>query len=210
MTHPHEAREHLLAATAALIRAAEMDPTLELPDIGLATAALTDRSPLLSAEPACPPRASELLDAVEQPEDEHLRAMLLALRDAAPALRWIDPYADRPDQVELRAGYFVTVLVGDPARDASLTIDTEASVFITVQAPHILYPPHSHLAPELYCAVAGTADWKKGDEPFEPRPPGSWMVHSPWTSHAMQTLAEPLVALAVWTADLDCEATLDD
>ena len=210
MTNAQESQKHLLAATAALISAAEMDPTLDLPDIGLATASLATRAPLLSGEPVCPPLVSELLDAVKLPEIHHLQSLLLALREAAPTLRWIDPYADRPDQAEVRAGYFATVLAGDPTRDVSLTVGTEASIFITVQAPRILYPPHSHLAPELYCAVAGNAEWKKGDGPFEVMPPDSWMVHSPWTSHAMQTRAEPLVALAIWTADRDCIVSLDD
>lgn len=205
-----DAREQLLNATAALIRSAEMDESLDLPDIGLATTALARRGPLLDGEPSCPPLTSELLDAVELPDDSKLRAMLLALRESAPTLQWIDPYSDRADQAELRAGYFATVLVGVPARETSLTLGAEASVFVTVQAPNIIYPPHSHLAAELYCAVAGTAEWKKGDGPFELKVPGSWMVHSPWTSHAMQTRAEPLVALAIWTDDLDCDATLDD
>jgi hypothetical protein len=210
MTNAHEVQEHLLIATAALIRTAEMDATLDLPDIGLATAALADRGPLLDGEPVCPPLVSELLAEVKLPENKHLRAVLSALQGAAPTLRWFDPYSDRPDQAELRAGFFATAFVGDPERDASLTQSTTASVFVTVQAPNILYPPHSHLAPELYCAIAGTAEWKKGAGPFEPKGPGSWMVHSPWTSHAMQTRSEPLVALAIWTDDLDGDATLDD
>ena len=210
MADTDESRQHLLTATGALIGDAQTDATLDLPDIGLAAAALADHGRLSDADPNCPNLVIKLLEAVDVSDDGPGRAVFLALRDAAPVLQWVDPYEDRPDQAALRAGYFVTVLVGDPVREASLTFGAEASVFITVQAPRILYPPHSHLAPELYCAVAGTAEWKKGDGPFEPKPPGSWMVHEPWTSHAMQTRSEPLVALAIWTADLDCAATLDD
>lgn len=210
MTSTVEPRQRLLAAAGALIGSTHAAATLDLPDIGVAAAAFADHGHLSDAEPDCPNLVVELLKAVDLPDEGPGRAVLHALRDAAPVLQWIDPYEDRPDQAALRAGYFVTVLVGDPLREASLTFGSDASVFITVQAPHILYPPHSHLAPELYCAVAGTAEWKKGDGPFEPKPPGSWMVHEPWTSHAMQTRSEPLVALAIWTADLDCAATLDD
>lgn len=210
MASADESRQRLLAATGAIIDCAQTDATLDLPDIGLATAALAGHGRLSEAAPDCPDLVVELLEAADLPDDAPRRTMLTALCDAAPHLQWIDPYADRPDQATLRAGYFIAVLVGDSVRESSLTFGTEASVFITVQAPHILYPPHSHLAPELYYAVAGTAEWKKGDGPFEPKPPGSWMVHEPWTSHAMQTRSEPLVALAIWTADLDCAASLDD
>jgi hypothetical protein len=210
MTNTHRVQERLLVATAALIRAAEMDASLDLPDIGLVTAAFADRGLLIDGEPVCPPLVSELLAEVKLPENKHLRAVLGGLRDAAPKLQWFDPYFGRADQAELRAGFFATVFVGDPERYASLTQSTRASVFVTVQAPNILYPPHSHLASELYCAIAGTAEWKKGDGPFETKAPGSWMVHSPWTIHAMQTRSEPLVALSIWTDDLDGEATFDD
>jgi len=210
MASVDESRQRLLATTEAIIGGAHADATLDLPDIGLAITALADHGRLSDAAPDCPNLVVELLEAVDIPNDSLGQAMLTALCDTAPSLQWVDPYADRTDQVALRAGYFVAVLVGDHARETSLAFGTEASIFVTVQAPHILYPPHSHLAPELYYAVAGTAEWKKGDGPFEPKPPGSWMVHEPWTSHAMQTRSEPLVALAIWTADLDCAATLDD
>ncbi len=210
MKNLRASQQQLLNAIAALICASEADSELALPDIGLATAALATQGPSLTGEAHCPPLVCELLASVEPPGVDHLSTVLMALRDAAPTLRWFDPYPGRADQAELRAGYFVTVLVGDPTREMSLTTSTLASIFITVQAPHILYPPHSHRAPELYCALAGTAAWTKGDEPFALKQPGSWMVHAPRMTHAMQTHDEPLVALAIWTADLDCDATLDE
>lgn len=179
------------------------------PDIGRAVEAMGAATISRPDSPECPDRVVELLDDVSLPEQAELQALVRALREAAPRLRWTDPYSHREDQRALRAGYFVTTLVGSASRTAALAVDDTASVFLTVQAPHLLYPRHAHLAPELYCAVAGTADWQKGDAPFGPQPPGSWMVHPPWMSHAMQTRDEPLVALAIWTADLDSVATLD-
>jgi len=201
--------ERLLQAAKQVIRAEQERLADGLPDVGKAVTTMESVALQRPAISHCPNRVGELLAAVPSPSEPHLAGLLDAVRDAAPVLQWTDPYAHEPDQQALRAGYFVTTLVGSRARTSALAFDDNASVFLTVQAPHLLYPLHSHLAPELYCAIAGTADWKKGDQPFESKPPGSWMVHPPWMSHAMQTRDEPLVALAIWTADLDSIATLD-
>lgn len=197
-----------MAAAAQVVANGQSELGGDLPDIGRGVSAMENAAEFEVGTPDCPDRVVELLGTAPLPTDPAGRELLHALQAAAPLLQWSDPYSDRDDLMDLRAGYFVTTLVGGPTRSAALTFGEDASVFLTVQAPHLLYPAHDHLAPELYYAIAGTADWQKGDEPFAPQPPGSWIVHPPWTSHAMQTREEPLVALAVWTADLDSVAVI--
>ena len=200
--------QHLIDAVATVVEAARVRS--DLPDISRAADELERLRPAPVGSGSCPAKVTELLDAARLPDDPSLARLAEALRHAAPYLGWFDAYPDHDELRDLREGYFVTTLVGHPRWPDALGEGTDASVFLTVQGPGLLYPRHSHLAPELYCAVAGTALWLQGDGPFEAKAPGSWMVHPPWTSHAMQTLDEPLIALAVWTDDLDAPALLDE
>ena len=60
------------------------------------------------------------------------------------------------------------------------------------------YPAHSHEAEELYLPLAGHAWWRTAKSDWRLRPPGRWIHHPSWTSHAMRTAAEPLLAAYVW------------
>jgi len=91
-----------------------------------------------------------------------------------------------------------------PSRLTGSIIETDtASLYLTIQAPQIDYPSHVHKAPELYHVVAGQGLWQKGDGPYEPQPAGSWIVHPTGTRHAMVTKDQPMLSLAMWTADLN-------
>ena len=72
-----------------------------------------------------------------------------------------------------------------------------------LQAPESFYPPHRHAAEEFYYVLSGAARWQKGEEAPSLKPPGSCIRHAPWERHAMETAAQPLLALWVWTGDLD-------
>ncbi len=74
---------------------------------------------------------------------------------------------------------------------------------VLAMAPGAHYPPHSHEAEELYLALGGTAEWRKGDSPFAPVEPGTFVHHPPWMSHAMKTNAEPLLTLWAWAGNID-------
>ncbi len=71
------------------------------------------------------------------------------------------------------------------------------------QAPESFYPPHNHAAEEFYFVLSGTARWQKGEEALSLKPPGNCISHAPWQRHAMETAEVPLLALWVWTGDLD-------
>ncbi len=71
------------------------------------------------------------------------------------------------------------------------------------------YPAHSHEAEELYLPLAGHAWWRAGDSEWRLRQPGRWIHHPAWTTHAMRTAQEPLLAAYVWRAgDLTAKSRL--
>ncbi len=71
---------------------------------------------------------------------------------------------------------------------------------VLLLGPDTEYPAHSHQAEELYLPLAGHAWWRSGQSDWRLRPPGQWIHHPSWTTHAMRTAAEPLLAAYVWRA----------
>lgn len=107
-----------------------------------------------------------------------------------------------PDMLRLLDdNYFFAPIIG-MHRNSVASCD-EVSVFLTIQAPQIFYPSHVHKAPELYHVIGGRAEWERGAEGFVERLPGEWICHSTGMRHAMRTNSEPLLSMAIWTADLD-------
>lgn len=123
------------------------------------------------------------------------------LVDAA-SLRWLgmyEQYDDEPDMAVFRRSYAYTPLIGP---DGPLPCG-ELFMGISLQGPDIYYPPHAHRAVETYAIIGGTGDWKRGLEPWTRRPPGDLILHPSGIRHAMQSDAEPLLALGFWTTDLE-------
>ena len=124
-----------------------------------------------------------------------------ALAASGHQLRWKDMYAeydDEPDMAVFRRAYAYTLLVGPEAPFRSQRV----KVGVTLQGPDVLYPPHAHKAKELYAVIGGTAEWKRGIEPWTARPPGDFVLHPSGVRHAMQTSAEPVLALVAWISDI--------
>jgi len=72
-----------------------------------------------------------------------------------------------------------------------------------LQAPMTDYPPHDHEAEEFYYVLSGDAQWQKNDGPFATMLPGTMIHHLPHDRHAMRTLDAPLLAMWIWTGDID-------
>src|SRR5258708_24952865 len=143
-------------------------------------------------EPEPPPAwLAAALDAL--PPDD----LAPSLRASAPEIPWIIGGAKMPASFAERSGY--NEIVGPDGFAASESL----RFGLYVQAPESFYPPHSHAAEEFYYVLSGTARWQKGEEAFSLKLPGSCIRHAPWQRHAMETAAEPLLALWVWTGDLD-------
>lgn len=70
-----------------------------------------------------------------------------------------------------------------------------------MQGPDVTYPPRVHKAIEIYYNIARKALWKRGDEPWIECCPGDVILHGAGMRHAMRTLDEPLVGMAVRISD---------
>jgi hypothetical protein len=81
---------------------------------------------------------------------------------------------------------------------------------VLLLGPEIEYPAHSHEAEELYLPLAGRAYWRSDGTDWRVREPGTWIHHPSWTSHAMRTGAEPLLAAYLWRAgDLSAKSRIE-
>lgn len=125
-----------------------------------------------------------------------------AVLEERDTLRWevdYEAYEDEPDMAALRRQFAWCQLIGP---GGPLPCDRVA-VGLSIQGPDILYPMHAHKAVEIYWTIGGTADWKRGLEPWERRAPGDAFVHESGVRHAMNTDAEPMLAVWAWTSALD-------
>jgi hypothetical protein len=81
---------------------------------------------------------------------------------------------------------------------------------VLLLGPDIEYPAHSHEAEELYLPLAGHGWWRSAQSDWLLRAPGTWIHHPSWTTHAMRTRSEPLLAAYVWRAgDLTAKSRID-
>lgn len=152
--------------------------------------------------PATVSRYLEKACAASSPSASPARDLADALASHGQQLRWksmYEQYEDEPDMATFRRAYAYTLLVGP---EAPLRSDC-VKAGVTLQGPDILYPPHAHKAKELYAVIGGTAQWKRGVEPWTVRPPGDFVLHPSGVRHAMQTNSEPVLALVAWTSDID-------
>ena len=135
------------------------------------------------------------------------RQLAQALLQAAPHLHWASPYDeyDGGESIEpLRSGYICTLFIGpQPFRRYRNAFRHESLlVAFSLQSPGVYYPPHSHLAQEIYHVIAGRSDWQYGEE-WSARNSGDWIFHPSEINHAMRTHDEPLLAMATWIDGLD-------
>ncbi len=120
--------------------------------------------------------------------------LVTALITAAPDLAWGQTYATDEVPAGFLKGYGWSELVGARGPYAS----PDLALGFLLLGPDTIYPLHRHAAEEVYVVLAGTAEWRRGRAPFQPRPPGTVIHHPPWLPHAMRTAREPLLALYLW------------
>ena len=117
-----------------------------------------------------------------------------ALRHLGPMLEWRQTYTKHDFGLRFLERYGWTELVGQRGPFPS---DRLAVGFLLL-GPDTEYPPHRHEAEEIYIPLSGQALWLKGESGWLPRQPGEVIHHAPWTSHAMCTQQDPLLALYLW------------
>ncbi len=85
----------------------------------------------------------------------------------------------------------------------------EIAVGMILISPDCLYPPHNHLAAEIYVPISGRAEWWSAESDWQIQEPGTPIYHRPWLSHGTRTLDEPLLALFGWLGDTSQHATIN-
>lgn len=85
--------------------------------------------------------------------------------------------------------------------DQSVLHHDSVRVGLFLQSPDVDYPARDHAAEETFYILSGTADWRLGEAPARPCPPGSYVYHPSNVLHATRTGAEPVLAAWRWTGD---------
>ena len=117
-----------------------------------------------------------------------------ALARDARALDWGQTYSASEVDPAFLDRYGWTEFVGLRGPRPSETL----ACGVLMLGPQADYPLHAHAAEELYLPIAGAALWRRGDEDFATRLPGTPIHHPSFMPHAMRTGAEPLLALYLW------------
>jgi len=151
-----------------------------------------------SGKPSTVPACDHLATALRLSQEQSTAALCDALLPVLHRLGWSYGYSPDPRWPSLSATIAFAQIVGP----RGLRDDASVHLGLTLLAPHTHYPLHSHPAVELYLVLSGTAAWRVSGHPFEPRPPGSLILHESQIGHAMETSSEPLLALYTWRGDL--------
>jgi len=134
------------------------------------------------------------------------RTLVEAVAALAGDLDWRQTYTSADFSERFLANYCWSEWVG---RRGAFESDAIACGVLLL-GPDIEYPAHSHEAEELYVPLAGHAWWRSGPSDWRLRAPGEWIHHPSWTTHAMRTAAEPLLAAYVWRAgDLTAKSRVE-
>jgi len=159
----------------------------------------------VAVSPATKPVVAEHLDRAVSLADVANADIATAISDARETLHWQVAYAGvEGDEAftHFRENYaFALLVAANPAATAPFH-HPELAMGFTLQAPNVHYGMHNHLAVEIYNIVGGTAEWKRNDEPWTPRPPGSVILHEAWDDHAMNTTDEPTLTWWTWVTDI--------
>jgi hypothetical protein len=124
-------------------------------------------------------------------------SLISDLCHAAGSLAWRQTYASNEIDPTFLENYGWTELMG---RRAPIDASRVACGFLLL-GPCTLYPRHRHEAEEIYVPLSGTARWQQGDAVWREKPPGTLIHHASNECHAMQTNAEPLLALYLWRSE---------
>jgi len=124
------------------------------------------------------------------------------------SLRWVQNpnYIAAPPDPGFLDNYGYAVLAGP----GGLVTSDRLALGVLLLGPGTHYPVHRHPAVEIYVVAAGEAEWRKGEEVWQRRPPGSIIRHESMVPHATRSLTDPLLAIYLWRGDLKTHAKLMD
>jgi mannose-6-phosphate isomerase-like protein (cupin superfamily) len=186
----------LLLITAIQSALGRRPPAADAVDRELASvlSALEPLPPLTGQFPRNRHAATRHLPAAFQAGNGSTAGLLDAIKPVARQLPWRYRYPPRADAPGLGREIAFAEIIGPeaPYRSDSLCLG------LTLIGPETLYPAHRHPAVELYLVLAGSATWTL-DGVSREHPPGAFILHPSQAVHAMQTYAEPLLAIYTWT-----------
>jgi hypothetical protein len=135
------------------------------------------------------------------------RSLVEAVAALAGELDWRQTYMPADFGERFLQNYGWSEWIGQRGAFASDAI----ACGVLILGPETEYPDHSHEAEELYLPLAGQASWRSARSDWRLRAPGIWIHHPSWTTHAMRTAREPLLAAYVWRAgDLTVKSRIDE
>ncbi len=165
-------------------------------------------APSRPVPPVSQPVVDQWLASVIEATHEPWKQLAQLLGEATPHLQWLKSYESLEETDELmkfKPFYSFLLLASGEFRgyEPPFVVD-DLLVGFSLQAPHIVYPPHHHVAPELYGIISGTLEWQVG-ETWSTKGPGDVIIHRPHESHSMCTGDEPVLTWAVWSKDSNCD-----
>ena len=83
-----------------------------------------------------------------------------------------------------------------------LMVSNHIRLGLYIQKPEINYPLHAHDAEEYYFILSGNTDWQIEDKKFRVGP-GCIVHHHSSEAHGIYTDKEPLLAVWIWTGQID-------
>ena len=192
------------AFAAALHRASQPTPAsdaftrLLIPELESAHLSVNPR-PAITAQPES---SLELLG--QQPSNP----LLDAVHALGPLPKWIralDFYPE-PEHRHFTENVWGVTLIGE--EDALLHAAGHFIALLIVIDAHTHYPLHAHRIEELYCVIAGTAEWSHDGESWQTMTPGE-VFHNPgWQAHTMRTGAMPVMAMGFYLPPFGWEGGL--
>ena len=132
--------------------------------------------------------------------------LVAPLAALAPHFRWMQNpnYVAAPPDPNFLQNYGYVVLAGP----GGLVESAELALGFLMLGPGTHYPAHRHPAVEIYVVAAGSAEWRKAEDPWHIQLPGSVIRHETMMPHATRTLSEPLLAVYIWQGDLKTHARI--
>ena len=157
-----------------------------------APAPAADR-PIPRALPACAHLDTAIASAMQGPAD--IARVARAIKAIAPDLSWRSKPSDDP---VFAAGHANADIMG--ATPEALERRDDVRVGLSLMAPAITYPDHSHPPEEVYLALS-PGFWRNDSCDWQEPGVGGIFYNSRGITHAMRSSSEPL--LAVWCLPID-------
>lgn len=176
----------------------------------MATLAAIELRRAARTPPAAPP--GDRTSRLEGDQDALMRRLLTEedadpvatpIAAAWPLIRWPTEDAARAESSSTpRSGIVTTDLIGDDAPWSSAV----CRIGLFAQLPGVHYPLRHHAAEELYFIIAGDAEWRQSDSPFETIGPGRFVHHASYEPHASRTGDRATLAVWVWAGDVSTDS----